>query len=528
MKSFKFLIPVLILFMSLSSFGQQIALPFEQGLRQAQEKGLLQSGDLHSVWPLVVSGKADTINYHDLKPMSGKFGNTWLGRKLFTESLITVKNPDFNLAIDPLVGFEAGRDSRKDDITWLNTRGFRGKGSIGEKFSFYTAFYESQAVFPTWVDSITRSLAVVPGQAFTKNFKDLGFDFAFAEGHFIYSPLKYFDFRFGHGKNFIGDGYRSLLLSDAAFNYPYLMINTKVWNLQYTNLYAQFQELTKSGGSWTPWNKKYATMHHLSWNVTEWFNISIFEAVVWQAADSTGPRGFEVNYLNPVIFYRPVEFSLSSPDNVLMGGSMRFTINKKYLIFAQFMLDEFKLEHVRKGDGWWANKHGFQIGAKAFDLFNIPNLYVQAEYNHVRPYTYAHNVSLQNYGHYNQPLAHPKGANFRETVFIASYRKQRLMLDYKLIAGTFGADTSGLNFGGDIFKSYNTYVYEFGNKIGQGLKTRLIQHDFKASWLVNPATNLQLSAGISLRNENSTKSERQTTFLWFGLRSALFNRYYDW
>lgn len=530
MKQSRFYIS-LFLFVSLviPSIAQPVMVNFEQGLRLAYEKQLLETGGLHSVWPLVLDYKADTSVYHDLKPLKGKFPATWIGRKLFSQSLLRVQNPDFNLIIDPLVNFEIGRETSAERNTWLNTRGFRADGTIGHNFSFHTAFYENQAVFPRWIDSITRQTSVVPGQGFIKDFKNKGFDFAFAEGHIVYAPSKYFNFRFGHGKNFIGDGYRSLILSDAAFNYPYLMINTKVWKLQYTNLYTQFQELSKPvGGAWSPWNKKYSTMHHLSWNVTDWFNVGLFEAIVWQASDSSGKRGFDVNYLNPLIFYRPVEFSLGSPDNALLGGSVRFTIRKKYMLFAQLMLDEFKLEHVRKGDGWWANKHGFQIGGKAFDLFGIPNLYAQAEYNHVRPYTYSHNVSLQNYGHYSQPLAHPAGANFREGVFIVSYRYQRWMVDYKAIMRTYGADTAGLNFGSDIYKSYNTYVNEFGNTIGQGLKTRLMQHDLRASWLVNPATNLQLSAGLTLRSETADKSDKTTTWIWFGLRSALFNRYYDY
>lgn len=510
------------------SFAQPVMVNFEQGLRLAYEKQLLETGGLHSIWPLVIDYKADTLVYRDLKPLKGKFPETWAGRKLFSQSLLRVQNPDFNLIIDPVVNFEIGRETAAERNTWVNTRGFRANGTIGRNFSFHTAFYENQAVFPLWIDSITNLLSVVPGQGFIKDFKSKGFDFAFAEGHFVYAPSKYFNFRFGHGKNFIGDGYRSLLLSDAAFNYPYLMINTKIWKLQYTNLYTQFQELSKSGGSWSPWNKKYSTMHHLSWNVTDWFNFSLFEAIIWQASDSTGQRGFDVNYFNPVIFYRPVEFSLGSPDNALLGGSVRFTIRKKYLLFAQLILDEFKLEHVRKGDGWWANKHGFQFGGKAFDLFGIPNLCAQAEYNHVRPYTYAHNVSLQNYGHYSQPLAHPAGANFREAVFIASYRYQRWMFDYKAIIRTYGADTAGLNFGSDIYKSYYTYVNEYGNTIGQGLKTRLMQHDFRASWLVNPATNLQFTAGLTLRSETSDTADNTTTWIWFGLRTALFNRYYDY
>lgn len=518
----------LILCLSSIVYSQPLVLDFEQGLRLQTERALLKSGTLHSLWPVTIDYNTDTTIYADLRPLKGKFPASLVGRKLFSESLIRVKVPDFNLKIDPLVNFELGNESGRS--TWVNTRGLRADGTIGSQVYFHTAFYESQAVFPEFLDSITRSLGVVPGQASYKDFKGKGFDYAFAEGHVTWAASRFFNFRLGHGKNFIGDGYRSLLLSDAAFNYPYFMINTKVWHIQYTNIYSQQMELTKPDGStsWDPWNKKFSTMHHLSWNVTPWLNFGLFEAIVWQAADSTGYRGFEWNYLNPIIFYRPVEFSLGSPDNALMGGTMRFTIRKKYMIYAQMILDEFKLEHVVEGDGWWANKYGYQLGVKAFDLFNIPNLFVQAEYNQVRPYTYAHNVSLQNYGHYSQPLAHPEGANFREGNFIVSYRKQRLMLDYKLVIATYGADTAGLNYGKDIYKSYDTYVNEFGNEIGQGLKTNLVVHDIKVGWLVNPATNLKLNAGVSIRNQSSDLSGYEGVHVWVGLRSSLFNHYYDW
>jgi len=532
MKNTRFLFSALIICLltgTTNLIAQPLVYPLELGLRQQIEQKLLAAGELHSVWPYTGSVASDTLLYADIKPLPGKFSASWVGRKLLSESLIRVSEKQFTLSLDPLANFSVGNQPDASRGTWVNTRGFRAQGNIGSKFSYYTAFYESQAVFATWTDSITRALAVVPGQAFIKNFKNKGFDYAFSEGHITWQPSDWFTFRFGHGKNFFGDGYRSLLLSDAAFNNPYLMIRTKIWHLQYTNLYAQFQDLRKPAGadSWTPWLKKYATIHHLSWNVNRWFNISVYEAIVWKAADSTGQRGFDVNYLNPVIFYRPVEFSLSSPDNALLGGSMRFTIRRSIMLYAQLMLDEFSLEHVRSGDGWWANKHGFQLGAKAYNAFRVNNLTLQAEYNHVRPYTYAHYEPLQNYAHYNQPLAHPQGANFRELDLLASYRLGRWLFSYKMVACTYGADTAGLNYGRNVYKPYSTYVNEFGNKIGQGLKTNLLMHEIKAGWLVNPATNLQLNAGVTLRSESSTRRDFKGSEIWIGLRSALFNTYYD-
>jgi hypothetical protein len=48
-------------------------------------------------------------------------------------------------------------------------------------------------------------------------------------------PSKNFDLQLGYGKNFIGDGYRSLLTTDGP--YPYFKLNTTFWKIKYTNTY---------------------------------------------------------------------------------------------------------------------------------------------------------------------------------------------------------------------------------------------------------------------------------------------------
>lgn len=516
------------------STAQPVTLPFEHKLRIEYERSLVKEGsDWHPVYPFRIGiGEKDPAYAGLNKGAPGK-GNrsfrAWLNRKIFYEPLITADTMGLKLKIDPMVYFEAGKESGdRTRSTWVNTRGVRIDGTVGRQLAFHTAFFESQAVFPSWIDSISRSLSVVPGQAMFKGFKTEGLDYAFAEGHISYSPSRYFNFRFGHGKNFIGDGYRSLLLSDVAFSYPYLAINTKVWNIEYVNIFSQLQDIrAPKGGYWHPWQKKYTTTHYLSWHILPWLNVGLFESIVWQASDSTGQRGFDINYLNPVIFYRPVEFSLGSPDNALLGGSVRFRVMRNNFLYAQLMLDEFKLEHVLNGDGWWANKHGFQFGVKSYDAFKVPHLYLQAEYNHVRPYTYAHNSPVQNYAHYNQPLAHPQGANFREILLLADHRIKRWQFGYKLVYTIYGADSAGLSFGHDLYRSYYDFVNEFGNEIGQGVKTTLMQHDLSAGWIVNPATNLTLSAGVTLRRISAGMADNNALHIWFGLRSAVFNRYYD-
>ena len=83
------------------------------------------------------------------------------------------------------------------------------------------------------------------------------------------TPNKHFNFQFGTGKNFIGDGYRSLFLSDVASPYPYFKINTSFWKIKYTNLWMSMQdvrsELTVDGA----YKKKFMAIHYLSWNVSK-------------------------------------------------------------------------------------------------------------------------------------------------------------------------------------------------------------------------------------------------------------------
>jgi hypothetical protein len=452
----------------------------------------------------------------------------WAWDKVFNQHFVDIEKDGFRITADPVFNFEIGKDIQKDKgNNYVNTRGFLVEGSLGRDFSFSTTFYENQATFVDYIDNTIRKGWVVPGQGGVKPYGVKGFDYAWASGYISYTPSKYFNIQFGHGKNFIGDGYRSLLLSDNTFNYPFLKITTNVWRLKYVNLYAEFQDLKSQHTYELGFRKKYGTFHYLSYAVTKRLNIGIFESVIWQAQDSSGFRGFDINYLNPVIFYRPVEFSLGSPDNALLGLNISYKLGKNYVLYAQLMLDEFKIKEVMSGNGWWGNKQAVQLGVKAFDLLNVKNLYVQTEYNYVRPYMYSHSASLQNYGHYNQSLAHPTGANFWESVSIIKYNYKRLFAEFKLNYILYGADSAAINYGKDIFQSYNNHPKEYDNFVGQGIKTTVIYNDLRLSYLINPRTNLNISLGISNRMESSSLADLNTSYIYFGIRTSLHNFYYD-
>ncbi len=472
----------------------------------------------------------------------------WFNRKLYNEHFIISNGEDFNFTISPIVNLTKGKDLDSKKNTFTNTRGFIVQGVLGKDISFYSSFLENQSVFVEYLNDFITKKRVVPGQGYVREFKGSGFDYAMSSGYVIYRPNKMFTLQFGHGKHFIGNGYRSLLLSDNSFNYPFLRIQTTFGKIQYTNLYAELQDINYflnnsiDNADQIGFPKKYISSHYLSLQANKKLNISLFESVVWRTNHAPGNTGFDINYLNPIILLRPVEFSVNSPDNIILGLNLSYNLLTSSCLYSQIILDEFSLTELRKDKGFWANKYGYQLGYKKFNLFGIDNLLLQTEYNYVRPYTYAHHNPLQNYAHYNQPLAHPLGANFSEKILMLKYRYDRWELVAKLIQAKYGADFQGdqTSYGSNLYLSTGSFASESNlQAIGSGRPSdfgvfmyqgNLTNVDFKSidiAYVLNFRTNLKLNFGCILREFSDQIDKETTRFIHFGLKSDLFNHYYD-
>lgn len=359
-------------------------------------------------------------------------------------------------------------------------------------------------------------------------------DYPYLRGYLSYSPGKYFNFQFGRDKNFFGDGYRSLLLSDNSDANWFLKGSVNIWKVKYTILYSGFQDIDSEYESLSQPSinqyllDKYSTSHFLSWNVGKRFNFNLFETVIWRGEDSLGTRGYDVNYLNPIVFYRPIEFSLGSPDNVIMGGGFKVKIGKSNHFYGQFILDEFKLSELKAKNAWWGNKYGFQFGFKTYNLFNIRNLYFLAEYNRVRPFTYSHRSSLENWGNTYQAMAHPLGANFTEEVFILKYPHKKFLFKLKTVFSQHGINypnhpysenAHNINYGGDIYVSYLDRVNEYGNTQNQGYLQNLAYINLSISYLIVPDWNLYFIGGGIIANYNDNKNY----MINLGIKTLLYN-----
>ncbi|MFT7118185.1 MAG: hypothetical protein ACI9IZ_001314 [Nonlabens sp.] len=466
---------------------------------------------------------------------------TWLGRKWYNEHFFEVAGDDYWFVVDPGVDLQLGKDSRDDVNTYNNTRLVNVSGGIGDQITFGMNIQESQARFPGYFEREVRLRApdggnpgIVPGRGIAEDGGENIFDYPVATGYINYKPSKYFDLQLGHGQHFIGDGYRSLVLSDNSQPFPYFKLNAKFWKLDYTVLYTSLRDVRSEVTADDSFRTKYMTHHYLSWNATKRLNIGLFESVLWQ---DDNQRGFDFNYVNPVIFYQSVELQTGSRGgNALLGFTAKYKFSDRLTGYGQLTIDEFSGASVVSGDGSYQNKSAYQLGMKWQNAFKVPNLMMQLEYNRVRPYTYSHNSVVLNYGNSNQALAHPWGANFYEAILIGRYTKDRWYGIAKAIYGERGYDIlqNGDNafYGGNIYGSEDDRVSDNGNETVQGNISNFFYGHLEAGYVINPASRLKVFGQVIYRSQNPRYNNdlvrgESTMWLNIGLRTDIMNWSFD-
>lgn len=455
---------------------------------------------------------------------------TWVARKLLNEHLIDVRKGDYTAYADFLPDFMIGNEFDEGKTTWLNTRGFQVGGTVGKKFSFYASGFENQGVFPEYYLNFVRNNEVVPGQGPARKAKLPTSDWSYATAILSFTPVKYLNVTLGNDRNFVGDGYRSLLLSDNAMSNPFLKLTGTLGSVRYMALWSAMVDNKAKKLSYDAGNRrKGGVYHYLDWNVSNRLSIGFFDAIIWAETDSLGNRrGFDPAYANPIIFLRPQEYNAGSPDNALLGLNVKYEILKNTTLYGQFLLDEFEAKSFLTGSGSHRNKWGIQLGFRGADLFKIERLNYLFEANIVKPHTYSGRETIISYSHYRQSLAHPRGSNFGEALGILNYSFKRFDFMGQMNVSRYGLDYNpSVNYGGDIFKPYRTATVKKDNFIGQGITTDLVYLEGSASYLINPKYNLRLELGGVIRSEKSDLSSNNTTWLTFGLRSSLRSLYKD-
>ncbi|OOQ58550.1 gliding motility protein RemB [Mucilaginibacter pedocola] len=449
--------------------------------------------------------------------------------KIFNEHLIDSKSSDATFYADLLPDFNIGRDFSGKKTTYYNSLGLQIGGTAGSKFSYSIEGYLNSMKAPDYLDTYISQVGIVPGMAYARrvNGKADVYNWSYITATASYSPYKFINLSIGRDKTFIGDGYRSVFLSDNSSPAPFFRVTADVGNVKYMAMWAMYHDPANTSSIGQD-RTKFGVFHYLDWNVSNRLSFGFFDSVIWASKDETGhQRGFDFAYINPFIFLRPVEASSGSPDNALIGLTSKYKVVDGLTLYGQFGLDEFESKNFFHNPGNYRNKFAWQLGLRGADLFGVKNLNYLAETSTARPYTYSERSSIINYTANSEMLAHPFGANFREYVGLLNYAYKRFNFMGEADYGHYGLDINNLNYGKNPFLNYQNPAKVDGNYIGQGLTTNMIYLQGKVAFLLNPKYNLRLELGGIYRSEKNDEFHDKTGMITFGIRSSFRDLHSD-
>ena len=474
------------LLLSQSSFAQHTLEPrsYDFGNRWSHYVNSLDTIYHQGFSPQVISRKTwKSFRSFDREMSNRTIKNKWWFRKIRDESVVEVEGSDFFIAGDVLFNLQLGRDLAIDSTRNLstNTRGARIYGNIGKKVYFESTLHENQSFYPKYLSDSIRAYRVIPGQGVPKGFGETGFDYAFVTGLVNFNLNQHFNFQFGHDKLFIGHGYRSVLMSDNAFNYPFLkMAVTFLDNkIQYQNTWAQLQTLDRipnSGQNEPFYIRRGGSFHYLSFSPNSKVEIGLFEGITWQRwNNSEGTMDFDYNFINPVIFANTfIQRGNEKYDTLTVssiGINARVNPINKLTLYGQ-------LAQQNNQDINW------QLGLFANHMI-VRDLSFRAEYNYA--------IADEVISHYRQSLGHISRGDFNEWIIQADYRWFDAFIKTRFI------------------QAFND----------AGVQHEII--DLRLGYLMNPVSNLNFYLGYM--NRNATNSLTQWVYL--GMQTNINNRYYD-
>lgn len=461
-----------------------------------------------------------------------KSNRSWLYRKFFEEHLLQLQQSSFNIFADVIFDEYIGpgkRDIPTGNTTaprskWnmMNTRGYEAGGNIGNKFYFETSVYENQGRLPGYVDSFIRNRGVVPYQNRYKNIGDgKGFDFTYSSARLIYTPNKYLLFDLGFNNNFIGDGYRSLLLSDYNTPYPYFKTAVTIGKVQYSVMWSQYVSSLKAPIYALGTPRKWGQTYLLDWHATKHFNIGVFNSVISPNETADHKKDVGISLASPILFLHASKSPSGVSLNDIAGLNLKYTITPSVNVYAQAMVDGYNSAD-------WTKRYGGQLGVRVSNLAQVKNWNVQAEFNIVRPYAYASDSTATIYAHNNEPLAHPLGANFKEGIFITDYTYKNWWFRLEAFITHYGGDsTSGVDYGHNIFKPLYLHSETDDVSTGDGLNTKIYYGDFRVAYILNKKSNLRIEAGGVYRKESNALYNFKDVYGYIGVRMSFRKLIYD-
>ncbi len=529
----KWQLPVLVficcLFYTSACYGQLIYQPYTYQIYQKLNTTLYSpaTNEHTSMKPYFISDSSIIKKQYDsLFIIKTDYSHkNWLKRTFLPKHLIDVKNKDYNLFFDFLWDVELGHDYLGNRNTWLNSRGFQFGASIGKNFYIYTSLYENQGKFPNYVSDYINTKRLVPSE-YPVNvlpYDNGSTDWSRVTSIIGYKPAKNILLTLGQDKIFIGDGYRSLLLSDNAPNYPFFKFSIDIIkSIQYNSIWAYFQDRNAPNFNvFTNNRRKFGVFHYIDWNINKRASVAFFNALISEEADNSGNlHGFDFNFLNPILFSPSLGPSAQVADHTLAGLNAKYKVFDKTAIYGQFVMDQT----INKG---LSNSTGYQIGVRGSDLFSMQHLNYLFEYNTVSPSVYYGQNAIVNYTHFSDPLGDPFGANFKELLGIVNYSISKFDLQFEGYFVNLANNSGYNNYGSGIPSTTYVNLPQIINNSGVGVPATIKFAEGTLGYILNPKYNLKIEVGGLLRQEKSSLADTKTAMITLGFKCGFRNLYRD-
>jgi hypothetical protein len=511
----------------------QVPFPLNHSLNLQLENQLYNRKDITftSLKPLhpydIAKGyDLDSLLYPDIYRNFNPRNRSWFNRKLLYEDFYVKDSTNIRMEINPAINLSGLKNTTGNkDLLYTNTRAVRAHANFMDRVYVTTMFYENQKFFPDYLNQFYKNYRVIPGYGWAKSFKQGGRDYYWASGQLAYRPDENNTLVAGHGKQFVGNGYRSMLLSDVPYQFPHIQYMYKDKNLQYSKTVALLKSRLDIENPVRPGEEKTGVFHYVAAGIGNHLELGLFEGTIVNNPDSSGNYSFYAGYVNPM----PLLNSLLPFNNMethsLVGLNVHYKPTHAFSLYGQLALDQpFKKSNgIPQSDKWSG-----QLGIKLFEPFQINNLIINSEFNLAAPSSYGDMDPKLSYTHYHQPLAHVQGGNFAELVNILHYRKNRFSIQAEMLWSQYGNTSVNIHSGKHIQLSdeYFTQQNE-SSQFLQGDIARLRLFEVQLGWLINPAYDMKLFAGYRLREETIQETSTSNAFISFGIKTSLLNTYYD-
>ncbi|HEX6916405.1 MAG TPA: hypothetical protein VF145_14245 [Chitinophagaceae bacterium] len=433
---------------------------------------------------------------------------------------LEVEQPGFHLVFNPMIQYQQYKEDNNSENVFLNSRGIQARGLIDRRIGFSFYFTENQERTPRYVNQWVDRFNAVPGVGYFKRFKNTNtaYDYFDTRASVSWKVASFVDMQLAYDRNFTGNGYRSLFLSDFSNNYTFLKVLWHSSRFRYQNIFAELFPFHLPTSD-RVYPRKYFRAHYLDFAAAKWLNLGLFEGTM------TGRDKLHAGLFNPVMYLHFPSRKNKIEERSYLGFDLKANFFKRLQLYGQLLVD--KLNTSGLADKTWDNRFGYQAGLKYVDVFGVRNLDLQIETNRVRPYTYAADDSMTSYTHYNQPLAHPLGANFEEYILIIRAQPhQKWCLQAKLIAYVQGLDLVGYNMGSNPFGGFGNRLSDVRVRVGDGDRATCVMGSMLASFELRP--NIFIDASYTRRNyETLIMKESNTSFMSIGFRWNMARREFD-